>query len=47
MRPRHQDRLRVRYEANAALLGLPLTDYLALPRADRKARVRATRKAIR
>lgn len=47
MRPRHQDRQRGRQQANAALLGLPLTEYLALPRAARKARVQAARKDAR
>lgn len=47
MRPRHQDRQRGRQEANAALLGLPLTDYLNLPSAERKARVQAARKTTK
>lgn len=33
-----------RQQVNAALLSLPLTDYLALPRRDRKRRLQAARK---
>jgi hypothetical protein len=33
-----------RQQVNAALLSLPLTDYLALPRRERKRRLQAARK---
>jgi hypothetical protein len=39
MRPRHQQRKAAREQANAALCGLPLTEYLALDRRERKRRV--------
>jgi hypothetical protein len=41
VRRREQLRLAARQRANAALCGLPLTDYLALSRCARKARLRA------
>jgi hypothetical protein len=44
MRLREQLRLAARQRANAALCGLPLTDYLALSRCARKARLRAAKK---
>lgn len=47
MRPRHQLRKAARERANAALCGLPLTDYLALSRCERKARLRAAKKGAR
>ncbi len=43
MKPRHCYRLTAKLRANAALCGLPVTDYLALPRAERRRRVRAAR----
>lgn len=44
MKPRHGYRLSAKQRANAALCGLPLTDYLALSRCARKARLRAAKK---
>jgi hypothetical protein len=43
VKPRHGYRLSAKVRANAALCGLPITDYLALPRRERKRRVRAAR----
>jgi hypothetical protein len=47
VRRREQRRLAARQRANAALCGLPLTDYLALSRDQRKARLRAAKKEAR
>lgn len=43
MKARADHHLNARQRANAELCGLPLTEYLALPRRERKRRVRAAR----
>lgn len=47
MRARERLRLAARQERNALLCGLPLTDYLALSRYQRKARLRAAKRGAR
>jgi hypothetical protein len=41
VKPRHGYRLNAHQRANAALVGLPVTDYLALTRGQRKRRLTA------
>lgn len=40
---RHEDRQAEQQQANADLCGLTLTEYLALPRRERKRRLQAAR----
>jgi hypothetical protein len=47
MRPRSAARRRAHQEANAALLHLPLSEYLDLTRGERKRRLAAVRKDTR
>jgi predicted LPLAT superfamily acyltransferase len=43
VRPRELLRIAARQEANAALCRLPLAEYLALPRRERRRRLQAAR----
>jgi hypothetical protein len=47
VRARNPLRLAARQERNALLCGLPLTEYLALSRCQRKARLRAAKRGAR
>lgn len=47
MKPRHAYRLTARVRANAELCGMPVTEWLALTRDERKRRLNAAEKGVR